>query len=709
MSLTVLDNQFRIEIANDDFFNTLFNSSIKSIKGKVLFQIYKDKKLEYFYTVTDMYILKTIGFWFSRIENDNRFIYVFGVNEPKDTDSNIPICTIDFSISGINKKTAGVYGQDKHGNVSVLYRVNQDLNLKSFELEFKGKWIQAQESYKNNYFILMGNLNQNFLDSFKNFLVEFEQNVIDSKHEPIIGDNPSNSLISFKSCLRCDKVINSSKSNYYSIISELDIENPGYCTDCLEKLAAANVLKKIGDVINLKVFNRKSLLERVDDPDVFKSYLDFLIGLGFLREVNKDLIILSKNKDLDEFINQYNEKGESSFELEHDSGKKCVKCGVVLSSENSYKYDSLTKGFSEMCKDCSRKIYAVKALNNLEKYVDPGLSFNKDDLLEQVDNRTRFLDYIWTLQEFDLLETYGANNDLYILKPEEDLIQFKKEFGDEIEEPETFNNSKDISTQEEEKPLKKVVKECEICGQVLPISKFYKSSISDDGFTEKCKDCSRKSYAAKALSELKRYVVPDTEFLKEDLLNQSDNKNKLLDYFWTLQEFDFIEHNEKNNTYIMKPKNEIDSFIEQFGEEIKEPTHIVHETGKERKTVKKCKTCEQILPISDYYKSSESDDGFLENCKKCSDKINAAKILSEIKKYIGIGIPFSKKELSNQLGNPTKVDYYIWILQEHDLIDNDEKKGTYVVEESSNYKNYESFLEQSDSEKRIQNSIQNFY
>ncbi len=700
MGLTVLNNQFRIEIANDDLYNILFKSSVKSVKGKVLFQIFKDKKLEYFYKNTKIHILKSFGIWFSSIVSDNRVIYVFGVDKPKISKSNIPICFVDFSISGINKNTKGVFAQDEHGNVSILYRVNQqDLTHKSFELEFKGDWIQAQEDYVNNYFILLGKLDKNFLDTFKEFIIEIEQNYKDIKEESVTEEkNPSDNLLNFQSCMICGKVITSDKSNYNSIISSLDIRNEGYCINCLEKIAAASALEKISNIINLKIFNRKSLLERVEDPAIFELYLNFLKELDFLKEFNKDLLICNKNNDLNDFIKLYNKKDKISKELEPDSIKKCAKCGVVLYSENSYKSDSLHNGFSENCKDCSKKIYAVKALNQLEEYVVPGVSFNKDDLLKQVKNSTMFRDYIWTLEEFDLLEKVGVT-DFYILKPEEDLIQFKKEFGDESNQSETVTSSKVIATPVKKESSKRVVKECEICGQVLPISHFYKSSITDDGFTEKCKDCSRKSYAAKALSELKNYIVPDTEFYKEDLLNQDDNRNKLLDYFWTLQEFDFIEYNEKTNTYILKPENEINSFIEQFGVQINEPNHTVPEKGKERKIIKKCQTCEQNLPISEFYKSSESDDGFTENCKKCFDNINTANILSEIKKYIGIGIPFSKNELSNQLGNSTKVDYYIWTLQEHDLIDYDEKKDSYVITENSTYKNYEPLLDHPDSGK----------
>lgn len=689
MSLTVLDNQFRIKIANDDFFNALNKSSVKSKKEKVLYQIYKGNKLEYFYAATDIYILEELGYWFSRIEKDYRYIYAFGSDEPSSDDSNVPVCTIDFSMTGTNQNTSAVFAQDEHGRVSVLYRVNQeDLNLRSFELEFGGDWIQAQEREKNSYFILMGKLDDtNFSNTFKDFLIELKDNVEASKTKDSEGDqNPPEN--SFKSCLLCGKPIKSTKSNYDTIISDLGIENKGYCTDCLEKIAAATAMKKIDKEINVNVFNKNSLLERVDDPDVFESYLDLLIETGFLREINQDLLISNKKENIDELLNKYHKKDETLTVTTPESGKRCSKCGVVLTSANSYKSDS-SDGISDKCKECHRKIYAAKALHDLEKYVDPNVPFRKDDLLNQVDNRTKYLDYIWTLQEFDLLET-DASNDFLILKPENELIKFKEEYGDEIKEPKDVT-PKDKTIQKEKKPSK-IVKKCKICGKTLPISKYYKSSITEDGFTDKCKECSRKSYAVKALIELEKYVEPEVEFYKDDLLKQAANRTQLLDYFWTLQEFDFIEHDEKANTYILKPEIEINAFIQKYGE-IKEQTPPVPPTDT-KKAVKKCNACKKTLPISDFYKSSESPDGYAENCKKCTDKINAANVLTEIKKYIGIGNPFSKKELSNQLGNPTKVNYYIWTLQEHDLISHDEKKDTYIVEDSPNYKDYEALLEQ---------------
>ena len=52
--------------------------------------------------------------------------------------------------------------------------------------------IQAQEDYVNNYFILLGNLDKTFLDTFKEFIIEIEQNYKDIKKENITEEkNPS--------------------------------------------------------------------------------------------------------------------------------------------------------------------------------------------------------------------------------------------------------------------------------------------------------------------------------------------------------------------------------------------------------------------------------------------------------------------------------------------------------------------------------------
>ncbi len=670
MSLNVLDNKFRINLANNDFYNILSTYSAKSISGNVQYEIFKDNDYADFNFLQNIFYLKDLGIWFSYIKKYNRHIYVFGADKPQNF-NNKPFCIIDFSDSGINQDTTAVFAQDKKGRVSILYRVNQNnLDWNSFELDIEGGWIQAKENGINNYFIFIGELNSiNFIETFKKFIIDYEKN-ISSKNG--LKDN----ALKENFCESCGNAISFIKSDN-EIINELHLKNKNLCKPCIEKLAAEYVTKKIKEKIKVTIFNKDSLLERVDEPDLYQSYLKLLVELGYLKEINKNLFIFDKKTN--------SEDQESSFNIEKTGKKekikeeKCVKCGVVLSSNNSIKSGS--KIISDKCKDCTRKTYAVKALNHLEEYVDPGISFNKDDLLKQVDNKTRFLDYLWTLEEFDLLEKDNKNG--YVLKSADVLLKFKEKYGKVIKESEDKTIVETIS---KEKTSKKIIKECETCHQNLPISKFYKSG---DGYTDKCKECSRKSYAAKAIIEIKNYVVPEVEFYKDDLLKQFENTTQILDYFWTLQDFDFIEHNEKNNTYILKPEKELNSFIQKYGDENMVDVFIDEIPAENTpKTVKECLTCKKVLPVSSFYKSSESNDGLIANCKKCSDKLNAASILSEITNHIGIGFPFSKKDLFSRLGNPNRANYYIWVLLEHDLIEHNDSTDTFIIEDNEKYQEY---------------------
>jgi len=181
MSLNVLDNKFRINLANNDFYNILTTYSAKSISGKVQYEIFKDNSYADFNFLQNIFYLKDLGIWFSYIKKYNRHIYVFGADKPKNF-NNKPFCIIDFPDSGINQDTTAVFAQDKKGRVSILHRVNQNnLDWNSFELDIEGGWIQAKENGINNYFIFIGELNStNFIETFKKFIINYEK-IISSK------------------------------------------------------------------------------------------------------------------------------------------------------------------------------------------------------------------------------------------------------------------------------------------------------------------------------------------------------------------------------------------------------------------------------------------------------------------------------------------------------------------------------------------------
>ena len=93
--------------------------------------------------------------------------------------------------------------------------------------------------------------------------------------------------------------------------------------------------------------------------------------------------------------------------------------------------------------------------------VKPGVPFKKDDLksLNLVDLQIK--DYIWTLQEFNLIE---VDNNKFKLKNEETLNNFRIESK---MDPIDFDGLTEGD---------RLDKTCKTCGKTLPISRFYKSS-----------------------------------------------------------------------------------------------------------------------------------------------------------------------------------------------------------------------------------------
>ena len=416
----------------------------------------------------------------------------------------------------------------------------------------------------------------------------------------------------------------------------------------------------------------------------------------------------------------------SDNSIEH---KICEVCGEDLDPDNFFKSDLSQDGHSIKCKKCSRKSYAANALEKIRDYVEPDTPFKKDDLLKQAPNRMQYLDYIWTLQEFNLL-TQDEQSDTYTLKPEEVLNAFIEKYGDKKYEIIKTN----IISPPKKGSLKKIIKICETCGQKLPISDFYKSSSTEDGFSPKCKDCSRKSHAAKALRELRECVEPGVLFVKDDLLNQCENRIQFLDYLWTLQELDLLQTDEKTGAYVLKSECELNEFMEKYGQKTQEnststdeitsdvatstkktsetditnetfvdisademPITTIYSNNNSKKSVKLCTTCGQKLPLSNFYKSSSNEDGYVERCKNCDDRTNAAKIMREIQKYFELGKPFTQNELSKKIDNITKAKYYLWTLQEQDLIEYQEKTHTYVLKMEI-FEDYKKFIKEEPKE-----------
>ncbi|KAF5062763.1 hypothetical protein DSECCO2_301500 [anaerobic digester metagenome] len=806
MKLNVLENPTSIKIADNIFFRLLKDSSVKFGKTKVIYELFDGFGVQNFYEDVNLYCLEEKNIWFSHTQKDKRSLYAFGLNEPKMYDSNMPLCVIDFSMDSIEKNTIATFAEDGDKNIFILIRVNYpELRGRPFNgVLIEKERIKVLEGDKKRYFINLGQLNEtNSLENIEEFIEEMDRITPTDLDDNLGLENTDKKENKGSYCVLCGKILPEVEITQYPELNLFLNENPDACQDCLEELYAGKALKDIMGLISIKLFNEKSLLKRVDNPDLFKSYLHVLKKQVIVKEFTRDVYIFNNEKDVDELVNNYakfaaknldtevnsdsdvsndldidvssnsnisedlssedvsedinmgipsnddNLEEDASFGItdldgntplnqddsdklyvdvssdsdetasecpEHADKKVCELCGLELPLEDFYKSDSSPDNLATKCKKCARKSYAVTALEEIREYTDPDTPFNKEDLLKQCNDRMKFLDYIWTLQEFDLI-SQDEKQDSYTLKPEEELNSFIGKYGDK--KPEIITS--EIAEPSKQKQTKKIIKECEICGRKLPVSQFYASTTSEDGYNSKCKDCSKKSHAITALEEIKAYVEPDTPFDKDDLQNQFEDRTKFLDCLWTLQEFDLIIHDEKLDVYALNSEDKLNSFIEKYGdkpeekqEETVEPEELKPEVPLpqvknpyEKELLddgfKECELCGKRLALSNFYKSSTTEDGYVGKCKECSEKTNAMKALNEIQDYVEVGKPFDKSELLKQIDNPVKVNYYIWTLQEQNLLEYNPKTGTYTLEINDQFKEYQDLVnetpdDRSDSE-----------
>ncbi|SCG85432.1 hypothetical protein [Methanobacterium congolense] len=804
MKLNVLENPSSIKISDNNFFRLLKDSSVKFGRISVIYEFFDGFGVRNFHEDVNVYRLKEKNIWFSHTQKDKRSLYAFGLNEPKLNDSNLPLCVLDFSMEGLEKNTIATFAEDEDNNPFVLIRVNYpELRGRPFNgVLIEKERIKVLEGNKKRYFISLGQLDSsNFLENIEEFLEEMDRITPTDLDDNLGSENTDKKENNGSYCVLCGKILPELEKTQYPELNLFLNENPDVCQDCLEELYAGRALKDIMELISIKLFNEKSLLKRVDNPDLFKSYLYVLKKQVIVKEFTRDVYIFNNEKDVDELVNKYakfaaknldtdvNSDSDLSNDLDvdvssnsnisedlssedvsedinknipsndvnsnedtslgikysdenlslnkddsdkldvdvssdadetasnHVDKKVCALCGLELPSEDFCKSDSSPDNLATKCKKCSRKSYAVTALEEIMEYTEPDTPFNKEDLLKQCDNRMKFLDYIWTLQEFDLI-SQDEKQDSYTLNPEEELNSFIEKYGDK--KPEIITS--EIAEPSKQKQTKKIIKECEICGKKLPVSQFYASTTSEDGYNSKCKECSKKSHAITALEEIKAYIEPDTPFDKDDLQNQFEDRMKFLDYLWTLQEFDLIIHDEKLDVYALNSEDKLNSFIEKYGdkteeeqEETVEPEALKPEVPLpqvknpyEKKLLddgfKECELCGKRLPLSNFYKSSTTEDGYVGKCKECSEKTNAMKALNEIQDYVEVGKPFDKSELLKQIDNPVKVNYYIWTLQEQNLLEYNPKTGTYTLEINDQFKEYQDLVneisdDRSDSEK----------
>ena len=82
-------------------------------------------------------------------------------------------------------------------------------------------------------------------------------------------------------------------------IEAITKENPDKCLECLEKIYAAKALKEIKKLVSIKLFNEKNLINRVENTNLFKSYLQILKKQDIIRKFGDDTYYSNVCQEID--------------------------------------------------------------------------------------------------------------------------------------------------------------------------------------------------------------------------------------------------------------------------------------------------------------------------------------------------------------------------------------------------------------------------
>lgn len=228
--------------------------------------------------------------------------------------------------------------------------------------------------------------------------------------------------------------------------------------------------------------------------------------------------------------------------IKNNDIRTCEICGKKLKN-NKFK----------LCKKCSKKRNAADILVNLLKYVEPQTPFEKNDLKQLYDDEMDIKHCIWSLVEFNLVNT---NNEEYCLVDSTKLNEFIEEYGTMDEMP--------VEDEEKKEEPKKLNKQCSICKKTLPTSKFYTTNKTDDGLEDYCKKCKKLVFAANCLKEILNQVSPGSEFKVDDLKNNFKNPLEFTGRLYELQHNDLLFYDSDKDAYTLADLETCQNFLDSY-------------------------------------------------------------------------------------------------------------------------------------------------
>ncbi|MDO9044563.1 MAG: DEAD/DEAH box helicase family protein [Methanobacteriaceae archaeon] len=599
-------------------------------------------------------------------------------------------CKKDLELKKFSKSPAEPDGYDKlcldckkesqaaNGLKKILKYIDIDV---PFEKQIIEEKTNIYPTLLENYLNILQDLDLISYDKKSNhYVIESGPKFIEfcQKNDISLPEDPSKVIEKNKTCDTCGKELLLSQFPLSFVEADGHQKN---CNTCRKKIQAAEGLQKLIKIIEIGVpFEKPALLE---------NYLNILVELDLIKynAKNKEYT-LKKSENLLEFCEKFN-----ILLIDEIKNKKCVSCGKKLPVSNFLKKSSETDGYDKTCRECTKKEDAVSGIKKLIKLVDFNIPFKKEDLTKKIDTKpSLFYYYLDTLLEMDLIK-YNPENNEYTLKKSENLLKFCKKFN--IPLIEKIKNKK-----------------CEICGKHIDSSIFRISTPL--GPKRACSECSNKENAVLGMKKLIKIVDFNTPFKKEDLIKKIDINPSLFYYYLDiLLELNLINYNGSSKEYILEKTDELEQFFKENKIVLPEPSiekpkvALTSENDsnvslEKEKIIKPennsktpsenhkiCDICGKELDLSLFLRSRTEPDGYRKTCRSCSKKQNAARGLKKIIEYIDMDTEFTKEYLKKNFKEQFELfENYIFVLQELDLIQYDENKKTFKIENNANLQDF---------------------
>lgn len=181
--LTVLSDENEIKEAQEKLFKILTGRADKIVHGRVGFpggsvagKIYWISDLHFWYF--NEYVDKSKS-WYDPRLGKSRYWNAFGVNEPREDESNHILCEINSPPKGINRWVGGAFAKDPMGKYYLIHRGKLGgyggYRKKDFIENYRGEWTTVIDGDRKTDVVVIGPLDDTLPEKIKDFLYEIKR------------------------------------------------------------------------------------------------------------------------------------------------------------------------------------------------------------------------------------------------------------------------------------------------------------------------------------------------------------------------------------------------------------------------------------------------------------------------------------------------------------------------------------------------------